>query len=90
MITMTNQSRNHNYTDPGSIEITVIEPREPSIEFIRDMLDEAEQKLTEFYNNKDATPREINNEYFWIKQQLTDLIIVNNMLKKKETDEIST
>ena len=64
----------------------MIEPREPSVEYIREMIDDAEQKLKEFFSNKDATPRDINDEYFWIKQQLTDLIAVNNMLKKKEKE----
>ena len=50
------------------------------------MIDDADQKLKEFFSNKDATPRDINDEYFWIKQQLTDLIAVNNMLKKKEKE----
>lgn len=68
------------------IEIEMIEPREPSVEYIREMIDDAEQKLKEFFSNKDATPRDINDEYFWIKQQLTDLIAVNNMLKKKEKE----
>ena len=68
------------------IEIEMIEPREPSVEYIREMIDDADQKLKEFFSNKDATPRDINDEYFWIKQQLTDLIAVNNMLKKKEKE----
>ena len=68
------------------IEIEMIEPREPSVEYIREMIDDADKKLKEFFSNKDATPRDINDEYFWIKQQLTDLIAVNNMLKKKEKE----
>ena len=68
------------------IEIEMIEPREPSVEYIREMIDDADQKLKEFFSNKDATPRDINDEYFWIKQQLADLIAVNNMLKKKEKE----
>ena len=68
------------------IEIEMIEPREPSVEYIREMIDDADQKLKEFFSNKDAMPRDINDEYFWIKQQLTDLIAVNNMLKKKEKE----
>ncbi len=65
----------------------MIEPREPSVEYIRELIDDADQKLKEFFSNKDATPRDINDEYFWIKQQLTDLIAVNNMLKKKEEED---
>ena len=84
---MSNKSRNNNSSD---LEINFIPAREPSIEFIRDMIDDAEKKLKEFLSNKDASPRDINNEYFWIKQQLTDLIVVNNMLKKKETNESTT
>jgi len=84
---MSNQSRKNNYSD---LEVSFIPAREPSIEFIRDMIDDAEKKLTDIFSNPDATPRDINNEYFWIKQQLTDLIVVNNMLKKKETDESTT
>ena len=84
---MSNQSRKNNYSD---LEINFIPAREPSIEFIRDMIDDAEKKFKDFFSNKDASPRDINNEYFWIKQQLTDLIVVNNMLKKKETDESTT
>ena len=84
---MNNKSRNNNSSD---LKINFIPAREPSIEFIRDMIDDAEKKLKEFLSNKDASPRDINNEYFWIKQQLTDLIVVNNMLKKKETNESTT
>lgn len=84
---MSNQSRKNNNSD---LEINFIPAREPSIEFIRDMIDDAEKKFKDFFSNKDASPRDINNEYFWIRQQLTDLIVVNNMLKKKETNESTT
>ena len=78
---MSNENRTDNSTD---LVVKVIPPREPSVEYLREMIDDAEKKFAEFFSNKDATPRDINNEYFWIKQQLTDLIVVNNMLKKKE------
>lgn len=78
---MSNENRTDNSTD---LVVKVIPPREPSVEYLREMIDDAEKKLKDFFSNTDATPRDINNEYFWIKQQLTDLIVVNNMLKKKE------
>jgi arsenate reductase-like glutaredoxin family protein len=78
---MSNENRTDNSTD---LVVKVIPPREPSVEYLREMIDDADKKFKEFFSNKDATPRDINNEYFWIKQQLTDLIVVNNMLKKKE------
>ena len=78
---MSNENRTDNKTD---LVVKVIPPREPSVEYLREMIDDADKKFKEFFSNKDATPRDINNEYFWIKQQLTDLIVVNNMLKKKE------
>tara|TARA_B100001939_G_C16927727_1_gene612493 strand:+ start:1270 stop:1512 length:243 start_codon:yes stop_codon:yes gene_type:complete len=78
---MSNENRTDNSTD---LVVKVIPPREPSVEYLREMIDDADKKLKEFFTNKDATPRDINNEYFWIKQQLTDLIVVNKMLKEKE------
>ena len=78
---MSNKNRTDNSTD---LVVKVIPPREPSVEYLREMIDDAEKKFAELFTNKDATPRDINVEYFWIKQQLTDLIVVNKMLKKKE------
>ena len=78
---MSNQNRTDNSTD---LVVKVIPPREPSVEYLREMIDDADKKFKEFFSNKDATSRDINKEYFWIRQQLTDLIVVNNMLKKKE------
>ena len=78
---MSNKNRTDNSTD---LVVKVIPPREPSVEYLREMIDDAEKKFPELFTNIDATPRDINVEYFWIKQQLTDLIVVNKMLKKKE------
>jgi hypothetical protein len=63
------------------IEIGVIEAREPSIEFIRDMIDEADKKFDEWLEDWDSHTRE--DRYEWMKQQLMDIVMVNNMCKKK-------
>lgn len=77
---MSNENRTDNSTD---LVVKVIPPREPSVEYLREMIDDADKKFTE-WSNADTTPKDINNQYFWIRQQLTDLIVVNKMLKKKE------
>ena len=77
---MSNENRTDNSTD---LVVKVIPPREPSVEYLREMIDDADKKFTE-WSNADTTLKDINNQYFWIRQQLTDLIVVNKMLKKKE------
>ncbi|BAQ85138.1 hypothetical protein [uncultured Mediterranean phage uvMED] len=64
------------------IVVEVIEAREPSIEFLRDMIDEADDKFAEWLKDWSAHTRE--DRYHWMKQQLIDLIMVNNKLKDKE------
>lgn len=64
------------------IEIKVIEPREPSVEFIRDMIQDADDKFTEWAKTK---PTELEKNT-WIRKQMFDLIAVNKMLQKKEED----
>lgn len=63
------------------IEIGVIEAREPSIEFIRDMIDEADKKFDEWLEDWDS--HTLEDRYEWMKQQLMDIVMVNNMCKKK-------
>ena len=66
----------------NDIEVEAIQPREPSVEFIRDMIQDADDKFTEWTKTKPT----VEEKYIWIRQQLVDLILVNKMLKKKEDD----
>ena len=62
------------------IEIEMIEPREPSVEFIRDMIQDADDKFNEWRETK---PTELEKNS-WIRRQMFDLIVVNKQLKKLE------
>ena len=53
----------------NEIKIEVIEPREPSIEFILDMIDDASNKK--------------NPSTDWIVQQLADLIVVKKLMDNR-------
>jgi|TARA_B100001094_G_scaffold240958_1_gene236721 hypothetical protein len=64
------------------IVVEVIEAREPSIEFLRDMIDDADDKFAEWL--KDWSAHTMEDRYHWMKQQLIDLTMVNNKLKYKE------
>jgi len=64
------------------IIIEVIEPREPSIEFLRDMINDTDKKFEEWL--KDWSAHTMEDRYYWMRQQLIDLIMVNNKLKDKE------
>ena len=64
------------------IEIKMIEPREPSVEFIRDMIQDADDKFIEWRETK---PTELEKNS-WIRQQMFDLIAVHKLLQKKEED----
>ena len=66
------------------LEIEMIEPRKPSVEYIREMIEDADKQFQEWSEDPDPTPKDINNQYYWIRQQLLDLIVVNKMLKKLE------
>ena len=66
------------------LEIEMIEPREPSVEYIREMIEDADKQFQEWSEDPDPTPKDINNQYYWIRQQLLDLIVVNKMLKELE------
>ena len=54
----------------NEIKIEIIEPREPSIQFILDMIDDASKKK--------------NPSNDWIVQQLADLIIVKKLMDNKK------
>ena len=60
----------------NEIKIEVIEPREPSIEFILDMIDDASKKK--------------NPSNDWIRQQLADLIIVKKLMDNDKNNGINT
>jgi len=62
------------------IEVEVIQPREPSVEFIRDMIQDADDMFTKWIETKPT----VEEKYIWIRQQLLDLILVNKMLRNKE------
>tara|TARA_R110002167_G_scaffold199391_3_gene402628 strand:- start:531 stop:725 length:195 start_codon:yes stop_codon:yes gene_type:complete len=60
----------------NEIKIEVIKPREPSIEFILDMIDDASKKK--------------NPSNDWIRQQLADLIIVKKLMDNDKNNGINT
>jgi len=66
----------------NDIEVEAIEPREPSVEFIRDMIQDADDKFKEWRETK---PTELEKNS-WIRRQMFDLILVNKMLKEKEEE----
>jgi len=67
----------------NDIEVEAIQPREPSVEFIRDMIQDADDKFKEWRETK---PTELEKNS-WIRRQIFDLILVNKMLKEKEEEE---
>ena len=66
----------------NDIEVQALEPREPSVEFIRDMIQDADDKFNEWQDTKPP----MEEKYHWIRQQLADIIVVNKMLKKLEEE----
>ena len=66
----------------SEIEISIKEAREPSIQFIRDMIDDTDKKFNEWLD-EDWDSHSKEDKYYWMKQQLIDIVMVHNACKER-------